>query len=163
MQNVNYTVDHFVHAYKQAPWRIQLQWIGNFLLVILGLALVASLYLDITSQAGIVGRNIQDMTAQLTLIQHTNADLQNKLAETTATYTMEQRALALGYQPVDPSQMQYIIVAGYTAPEPAILAAAPALKPAAPSQPPEYTQSLIEWLDQRLRTVSTTSMVGVTQ
>jgi hypothetical protein len=163
MQNVNYTVNNFVHAYKQAPWRIQLQWIGAFLLGILGLALVASLYLDITSQAGIVGRNIQDMTAQLTVIQHTNADLQNKLAETTATYTMEQRALALGYEPVDPSQMQYIIVPGYAAPEPAILAAAPALKPAAPSQPPEYTQSLIEWLDQRLRTVPTTSMIGVTQ
>lgn len=163
MQNVNYTVDNFIHAYKQAPWRIQLQWIGAFLLGIFGLALVAALYLDITSQAGIEGRNIQDMTAEMVLIQHTNADLQNKLAETTSTYAMEQRALALGYQPVEPSQVEYIIVPGYAAPKPAILAAAPALKPAAPSEPPEYTQSLIEWLDQRLRTNPTTSMIGIAQ
>ncbi len=163
MQNVNYTISNFVHAYKQAPWRIQLQWIGAFLLGMFGFALVAALYLDITSQAGIAGRNIQDMTAELTVIQHTNADLQNKLAETTSTNAMEQRALALGYQPVEPNQMEYIIVAGYAAPKPAILAVAPALKPASPSQPPEYTQSLIEWLDQRLRTAPTTSMIGIAQ
>lgn len=163
MQNVNYTVDNFVHAYKQAPWRVQLQWIGAFLLGMFGFALVAALYLDITSQAGIAGRNIQDMTAELTVIQHTNADLQNKAAETTSTNAMEQRALALGYQPVEPNQMAYIIVAGYTAPKPAIFAAVPALKPAAAGQPPEYTQSLIEWLDQRLRTASTTSMIEVAQ
>ncbi len=163
MQNVNYTVGNFIHAYKQAPWRIQLQWIGTFLLGIFGLALVAALYLDITSQAGIQGRNIQDMTAEMVVIQHTNADLQSKLAETTSTYTMEQRALALGYQPVTPDQVEYIIVPGYAAPKPTILAAAPALRPAAPSEPPEYTQSLIEWLDQRLRATPTTSMIGIVQ
>jgi len=163
MQNVNYTVDNFIHAYKQAPWRIQMQWIGAFLLGIFGLALVAALYLDITSQAGIQGRNIQDMTAQLVVIQHTNADLQNKLAETTSTYNMEQRALALGYQPIEPSQVEYIIVPGYAAPKPAILAVAPALKPAAPSEPPEYTQSLIEWLDQQLRMPPAISMIGIAQ
>lgn len=163
MQNVNYTVDNFIHAYKQAPWRIQLQWIGTFLLGIFGLALVAALYLDITSQAGIQGRNIQDMTAEMVVIQHTNADLQSKLAETTSTYTMEQRALTLGYQAVTPDQVEYIIVPGYAAPKPTILAAAPALRPAAPSEPPEYTQSLIEWLDQRLRATPTTSMIGIVQ
>lgn len=163
MQNVNYTVNNFVHAYKQAPWRIQMQWIGAFLLGMFGLALVASIYLDITSQAGIAGRNIQDMTAELTVSQRANADLQNKLAETTSTNTMEQRALALGYQPVEPNQMEYIIVPGYAAPKPVIFAGVPALKPAASSQPSEYTQSLIEWLDQRLRTAPAISMVGVAQ
>lgn len=163
MQNVNYNVNNFVHAYRQAPWRIQMQWIGAFLLGMFGLALVASLYLDITSQAGIAGRNIQDMTAELTVSQHANADLQNKLAETTSANTMEQRALALGYQPVEPNQVEYIIVAGYAPLKPVIFAGVPALKPAAPSQPPEYTQSLIEWLDQRLRTAPATSMIGVAQ
>jgi len=163
MQNINYTVDNFVHAYRQAPWRIQVQWIGAFLLGIFGFALVAALYLDITSQAGMAGRSIQEMTAEMTVIQHTNADLQNKLAETTSTYSMEQRALALGYQPVEPDQVEYIIVPGYAAPRPAILASMPALRPAAPSQPTEYTQSLFEWLDQRLRAGPTTSMIGVAQ
>ena len=35
-----------IHAYKQAPWRIQRQWVGAFLLVVTGIAMVAALFLD---------------------------------------------------------------------------------------------------------------------
>ncbi|MBI1792859.1 MAG: hypothetical protein HYR70_01535 [Chloroflexi bacterium] len=163
MQNVNYTVNHFVHAYKQAPWRIQRQWIGAFLLGIFGLTLAAMLYLDITSQASVAGRNIQDMTAQITSIQLANSDLQNRLAEITSISAMKERALALGYQPIKEGQMEYVIVPGYAAPKPSILTASIVLKPAAPSQPAQYTQSLFEWLDERLRTPPSTSMIGITQ
>ena len=163
MQNINYTVGNFFHAYKQAPWRIQLQWIGNFLLGMFGLALIAALYLDITSQAALAGRSIQDMMGQITVIQNANADLESQLASITSTTVMEQRAVAMGYQPVDPTQIEYVVVPGYHEPQPAILSAAPVLQPALPSQPPEYTQSLIEWLDQRLRTYPTTSSIGVAQ
>ncbi|MBI2758019.1 MAG: hypothetical protein HYX49_05005 [Chloroflexi bacterium] len=163
MQNVNYTVNHFVHAYKQAPWRIQRQWIGAFLLGIFGLTLAAMLYLDITSQASVAGRNIQDMTAQITSIQLANSDLQNRLAEITSISAMKERALALGYQPIKEDQMEYVIVPDYVAPKPSILTASIVLKPAAPSQPVQYTQSLFEWLDERLRTPPSTSMIGITQ
>jgi hypothetical protein len=163
MQNINYTVGNFVHAYKQAPWRIQLQWVGAFLLGMCGLALVAALYLDITSQAALAGRGIQDMTAQLTVIQHTNADLESKLAEVSSTSVMEQRAVAMGYVPVDPSQVEYIIVPGYVAAKPAILSSMPVLKPVSPSQPSEYTQSLLDWLDQHLRASPTAGLIGVIQ
>ena len=49
IQNVN----HLVHAYKIAPWRVQRQWIGSALLMVVALAMVATLYLDVTSQAAI--------------------------------------------------------------------------------------------------------------
>ncbi len=161
MQNVNYTVNYFVHAYRQAPWRVQRQWIGTFLLAVLGLAMVAALYLDVTAQAAIAGRTIQNMSAEIITTENSNADLETRLAELTSNSVMEQRAVALGYQPVDPSQLEYIIVPGYTAPKPAILSAAPTLMPSTPSIPPEYTQSLIDWLDQRLRAPSSNVMSGV--
>lgn len=163
MQNINYTVNHFAHAYRQAPWRIQRQWIGTFLLAVLGLAIVAALYLDVTAQAAISGRAIQDLSAEMIVLQRNNADLQTKLAELTSNSVMEQRAQALGYQPINSSQLEYVIVPGYAPPKPGILSAAPSLKPSAPSIPPEYTQSLIDWLDQRLRSPSANILFGAVQ
>jgi hypothetical protein len=161
LQDVNHTVHSFVHAYRQAPWRIQRQWIGAFLLAVLGLAMIAALYLDVTAQAAISGRAIQEMSADTIATQHNNADLQTKLAELTSNAIMEERAQALGYQLIDPSQLDYVAVPGYSTPKPAILASAPPLKPSAPSIPPEYTQSLLDWLDQRLRTPASTNTTGV--
>ncbi len=146
-------VPRWIHAYSQAPWRVQRQWIGIFLLATLGLAMVASLYLDVTSQAAIAGREIQIMSNQIDSIQQSNADLQAQLAATTSTSAMETRAKALGYVPVDPTQITYVIVPGYVAPKPAILAAG-ALKPSAPSITPEYTESLIAWLTHKLQSGS---------
>ena len=150
IQNVNYTVNNFVHAYKQAPWRIQRQWIGAFLLGVLGLAMVAALYLDVTAQAAISGRTIQNLSASIAEMKQNNADLETQLAQLTSNSMMEQRALALGYQPVDPGKIAYVIVPGYAETRPAILSSAPGLRPSAPSVPPEYTESLIDWFSQRL-------------
>jgi hypothetical protein len=161
--NVNNTVINYVHAYKQAPWRIQRQWIGAFMLVILGLAMVAALYLDVTAQAAISGRVIQDMTSEIITNQQANFDLGTKLAELTSNSSMEERAKTLGYEPVDSTQLEYLVVPGYAAPKPEILSGASVLKPSAPSIPPEYTESLIDWLNQSMRNYPTASLSGVTQ
>jgi hypothetical protein len=137
-----------IHAYRQAPWRVQRQWIGTLLLVVAGLAMIAALYLDVTSQAAIAGRRIQEMTDQMNAVQQNNADLESKLADLTSTSAMQQRGEALGYQPADASQLQYVEVPGYKPPEPAILAGAGALRPSPASMPPEYTESLISWLSR---------------
>src|SRR5512146_274302 len=120
-QTAHLTVGYLVHAYRQAPWRLQRQWLGAFLLAVLGIAMVASLYLDVTAQAAISGREIQNLTADMSAAQQTSADLQTRLAELESHGAMEQRAVALGYEPVDPSQVQYVVVPGYLAPEPEIL------------------------------------------
>lgn len=157
------SVQTFVHAYRQAPWRVQRQWIGAFLSVVLGLAMVAALYLDVTAQAAISGRSIQDMTYQMAAAQHANADLQTKLGELTSNKVMEERALALGFQSVEPDQIDYLPVPGYATPQPEILTAAPALRPSSPSIPPEYNQSLIDWINDHIRPPLSTSMTGGSQ
>ena len=90
-------------------------------------------------------------------------NLETKVAELTSNGTMEQRAQTLGYEPVDPTQMEYIVVPGYAAPEAQILSVAPALKPSAPSIAPEYTESLIEWLQQSLHASPALSLTGISQ
>jgi hypothetical protein len=143
-------IQHLLHAYTQAPWRTQRQRMGSLLLAVVGLAMVASLYLDITSQAAIAGRRIQEVSGEMIAVQQNNADLQSKLAEMTSSDTMEKRAAALGYEPIDPNGLLFVVVPGYVVPKPAVLAEAQILRPRSANMPPEYTESLIAWLGRRL-------------
>lgn len=148
LPSVSRSIGRLMFAYVQAPWRRQRQWIGALLLAVVGLAMLSALYLDVTSQAAIAGRQIQDLMSQITAVQQDTSDLQSKLADVTSTSSLEERAAALGYVPVEPGELQYVQVPGYGAPEPAILVGAKALKPKAASMPPEYTESLFAWLNE---------------
>jgi len=140
-----------IHAYRQAPWRVQRQYVGAFLLVVIVLALVAALYLDVTARAAVAGREIQEVRFDITAIQRSNADLETELAKLTSTAVMEKRALDLGYRPVKPGELDYVAVPGFVVPEPAILLAAEDSAPYSNALPREYTQSLLEWVDERIK------------
>jgi hypothetical protein len=143
-------VNHFIHAYKVAPWRIQRQWIGNALLVVVALAMVATIYLDVTAKTAIAGREIQDLNGGINASQQMSADLQTELASLTSASVMENRALELGFRPMVPEEAEYLIVPGYSAPKPEILAGAQLPQMSAPSIPPEYTESLLDWIDEKI-------------
>lgn len=140
-----------IHAYKQAPWRIQRQWIGAFLLLLIGAAMIAAFYLDVTARAAVAGREIQELRTELTTIQRTNADLETQLANLTSTAEMQRRARELGYRPVKPGELDYVPVPGFVPPEPTILLIAKDTPLPLQTLPPEYTQSLIEWFSDRAR------------
>ena len=144
------SLEHFLHAYALAPWRAQRRWIGVVLLFVLGLAMTAALYLDITSQAAIAGRQIQMLRTEITSTELVNADLKSQLAESTSAAAMQERARQLGYEPVEQADLQYLPVPGYARPEPVILASAGSLIPSAAYAPPEYTESLFAWLGRYL-------------
>lgn len=145
-------VNRFNHAYSQAPWRVERQWISVFLLIVLGFAMIATLYLMVTSQAAIVGREIQGLREEIIKTEHENADLKSKLARLTSKDEIERRAYALKFRPVEPEELEYLYVPGYVIPIGATLANTLELQPSPPSNPPEYTQSLLDWLDERLET-----------
>jgi cell division protein FtsL len=140
-----------IHAYKQAPWRVQRQWISAFLLVVIGMAMIAALYLDVTARTAMAGREIQEMRFEITAIQRANADLETQLADLTSTAEMERRALELGYRPVKPGELDYVPVPGFVAPEPEILSAAQDMPLQSQALPAEYTESLFEWMDARVQ------------
>jgi hypothetical protein len=144
------SLTHLLHGSAVAPWRAQRQWIGALLLLVTAMGMTAALYLDITSQAAITGRRIQLMRAEITANELMNADLESQLAQMTSTASMEARARLLGYEPVDPVDLQYIPVPGYTRPEPALLGGANSLRPSPSTLAPEYTESLFDWLGRRL-------------
>jgi cell division protein FtsL len=140
-----------IHAYRQAPWRVQRQWIGVFLLALICAAMVAALYLDVTARTAVAGREIQELRLQITTVQRENADLETQLADLTSTEVMQQRAVALGYRPVQPGELDYVAVPGFVKPEPDILLAAEDAAPRLEALPAEYTQSLLEWFDDQIK------------
>jgi hypothetical protein len=141
-----------MHAYKIAPWRVQRQWIGNALLAVVALAMVATLYLDVTSQAAIAGREIQDLTASISASQQVSGDLQTQLASLTSARVMEERALAIGFRPMETGEAEYLVVPGYSVLEPDILSSVPLLQLSALTIPPEYNESLLDWVDKKIAT-----------
>ena len=145
------TTNRFNHAYSQAPWRVQRQWVSVFLLIVLGFGMIATLYLMVTSQAAIVGREIQDLQLEIIQNEYTNADLQTKLAHLTSKDEVETRAYALGFRPVKPGEVEYLYVPGFVTQKGVTLAEIPELQPSEPGTPPEYTQSILDWLDERLQ------------
>ena len=72
----------------------------------------------------------------------------------TSNNQVEEKAYAMGFHPVKPEELEYLYIPGYVIPKGTMLAAAPELQPSAPDIPPEYTQSLLDWLDERLQTPS---------
>jgi hypothetical protein len=155
------SIQHLLRGSSQAAWRLQRQWIGALLVTALGLAMVASLYLDVTSQAAITGRQIQEIAIEVSATRQTNADLQTKLAQITSTDAMEARATALGYQAVDSGALEYVLVPGFQAPAPAILLAGQTLMPSTAPLPPEYSESLIAWLERQFGGMSPTAPGGL--
>jgi hypothetical protein len=148
--------NRLVQAYRQAPWRIQLQWIGTGLLAIVLFSLIAWLYLSIASRTSIAGREIQELRSETTQTQENIANIQAQIASSTATTIMETRAKKLGCKEIDPEKAVYFIVPGYSGRKTAELAApSDASTPAGSVITYDFTQSLWDWMTQRFLETST--------
>ncbi len=139
---------HLTQAYRISPWRKQTMWLGSFLLALVSLALLASLYLSVTSRAATLGREIQYMQSDIEKIRRANADLTMQLAELTAADTLQERAGKLGLRPAAANQIQYVFVPGYTGRPPVALAPTPAPPPPTLVQP-AFSESLLDWARQQ--------------
>jgi hypothetical protein len=105
--------NRILQAYKQAPWRIQIQWIGLFLLGLVLIASLTGLYLSISAQAAASGRKIQSLERQLNNINNEIADLTANLASARSIDNMKSRAAAMGYVPLNPHEAVYLEIPGY--------------------------------------------------
>lgn len=146
-----YRVQSITQAYSQAPWRKQLQWIGLFMLVLILLAMVAGIYLSVSARASTAGREIQIMYRQMEDVSRNIEDLETQLAFMLSNTEMEKRAEELGFYPIESEEIFYILVPGYADPKQVILADPPGSSlPSSPTISPEYTQSLFDWLSERV-------------
>lgn len=137
-------VTQIVQKVRQAPWRVQRQWIGLFLLALVMTAMVAGIYLNVTVRATIAGRETQTLRNEITNNQRINADAETQLAGLVSVEAMQQRAEDMGFQPANPDDITYVAVPGYVPQSTVDLSFAGSSKPDAPIILPEYTES---WFD----------------
>jgi hypothetical protein len=144
-------VRQLTQAYSQAPWRKQLQILGLFLLLLVLAALVAGIYLNVTARASTYGREILLMQRDIQDLNLVNADLGTQLALVNSATEMYNRALDMGFERIDRNEVTYLVVQGYIPRQQAVIAPPP--KPTmivAASLPSDYTESLFDWLQERL-------------
>lgn len=138
-----------IQAYRQAPWRRQVQVIGFVAASVALVALVAGLYLDVTARAATTGRTVQQLQRSREELEQNIEDLESELATLRSIDVMQARAEKLDYQPLDPSEVRYLEVQGYEGRYEAPLAPGLASQFNAGARLPlAYTQSLFDWFGQ---------------
>jgi cell division protein FtsB len=111
-----------LQAYRQAPWRVQLQWIGLFMLGLILTASIAGVYLSISAQAAAAGRQIQFLEEDVDVINNEISELTADLASARSTEKMLARAKELGFSMMNPAQAIYLEIPGFDPTEDLVLA-----------------------------------------
>jgi hypothetical protein len=136
-----------VQAYSQAPWRSQIQYAGLVLLGLVGLLVIAGVYLYISGETAAAGVEIQNIDYDKQTTQREIADLESKLAYLTSAAEMERRAKEIGFEQVKAEQISYVSVTEYPGRQAVILAPPPGYNAVPQAVIKEsYTQSLWEWI-----------------
>lgn len=148
-----------VRKVHQAPWRVQRQWIGLFLLGLVLMAMVAGIYLNVTVRATLAGRETISLQAMITTNQRVNADLETQLAGLISIEDMQKRAEAMGFQAVDPTDITFVAVPGYIGQTAVDLSLPSGNKKQAPAILPEYTES---WIDYFMNQQASSNSTGAT-
>jgi hypothetical protein len=147
------TTRRLTQAYRQTPWRTQLQWIGLFLLALIILATVAGVYLSVSAGAAAVGREIQQLEYDREMTAREIADKRTLLAQLTSTKQMSKRATEMGYEAIQAGSVQYMVIPGYIPRQPASLVTSETYNAYQPSLvEPRFTQSLLEWITEQFVT-----------
>jgi len=133
-------------AYKQAPWRRQIQSIGLSLLPVVAIAVIISLYLIISAQAATAGLQIMNLHYEEEEILRTIANQRTQLAWITSYSQMQKRAERMGYESTQESNLHYITIAGYQGQNAILMAQPPGIENESALLVNEwYNQSLSNW------------------
>jgi hypothetical protein len=103
----------FLRAFKQAPWRTQTQAVAAWSVILLVVMVLGGLYLTVASRAAAAGRDLQSLEVRKAALTLENDELRAELAELRSVTRMVERARALGFQPAQPAQIEYLAVDSY--------------------------------------------------
>ena len=144
-------------AYRMAPWRKQMQRIITILLLTFAAACVTLVYLSISERMTDINMQIQALQEERAEYSRSIADPTTDEGILTAYKTMQERAARAGFTEIDfddEDQYAYVIIDGYTGTginteaqvqETSLTEVVSLIKP-------EYTQSLQDWLYNRIST-----------
>lgn len=145
----------WAQAFKQAPWRGQVQSAGLFLLGLVVVIVIASIYLSISGRAASAGLGAYRMSVERQTLERQIADRKARIAILTSVTVMEQRAKEMGFERVSSTDPVYVMVPGYPGKQSVVLAAPPGIDESNRSLVlPIYRQSIWDWLFQGINRLS---------
>ena len=112
---------NFSRQIQQAPWRTRRQTVGTILLAIVGIVMVAALYLDVAARTTLVGREIQALEWNTSQVKAENANLKTELARLLSYHEVAVRSDGLGFRRATAAETHYLIIPGYTGQETIVL------------------------------------------
>jgi len=136
---------------QQAPWRTRRQRIGAILLAIVGISMLAALYLGVTSQATLAGREIQALEREISFAKEENANLKTELAHLMSYDATEIRGNSLGFHPATAEETHYLYVPGYEGIQTVNFANDTNRSTSTTLLSAKYTQSLFDWFAVQTR------------
>ncbi len=146
--------NQWIQAYRNAPWRKQLQFIGVFSGTIIFIAIIAGVYLNVTARAAALGREIQDIQDDKEILKRDIEDMNTSLAFLTTNKEMERRALEAGFVLIAPGTAEYYEFENYGGKQTTELA--PLANQTTVNLfelPREYTISLFEWIRETVYSI----------
>ncbi len=146
-----------LRAFKQAPWRTQTQAVAAWSVTLMAVMVLGGLYLAVASRAAAAGRDLQRLEARKTELIQSNDELRAQLAALSSVTRLADRARAMGFQPAQPEQIEYLRIDHYP------LAAQTTPPPRAAELPPQPRNSLAQlsdWLLQALQGLMLAAQAG---
>ena len=100
-------------ALPQMPWRTPTQTAAIIALVLIVGVIIGALYLAQATSTATTGRELENLAATRDTLQRANEDLSAEIAGKRDISTLRGRAQALGFVPVGPDRIEYLVVNGY--------------------------------------------------
>ena len=100
-------------AFQQAPWRVQLQTLGMVLLGFVTVAMVASIYLNVSAQTAAAAIETESLSYSRDTMQRQIASLRTEIGIITSAREMSKRAGELGFILPGAESSHYLLVDGY--------------------------------------------------
>ena len=82
-------------------------------LILLVIALLGVIYLSQSSRIAVVGRHVQRLQYDLSVLQRENADLERDIAQSQSITRIQQEAVRMGFVTAQPENIEYLVVPNY--------------------------------------------------
>lgn len=151
----------FMQAFNQARWRLRAQSAGLFLLALVGVLLVASIYLSISGLAANAGLASYRLDLKRMDLEREIAHRKATLALITSAPSMEEKAKALGFAKVNPEDALYLTIPGYAGKQTMVVAPPPGIRETNRQLIKSiYRESLWDWLFSGINSLTVESLRG---
>lgn len=149
--------NRLAQAFKQAPWRNRVQMVGGFLVALVIVIIVASIYLSISGQAATAGLEAYQLDLERLRVEREIANANAQIAVLSSASNMEARALELGFKRINPEDALYLTIPGYPGKQTMVVTSPPGIASNDRLLVKSiYRESLWDWLFTGINSLSET-------